>query len=46
MSNCAFGLTTTQIQAELSKDDLGICGKCDHLKFENGMMMCDLQKGD
>ena len=33
-------LTSAQFEAEIAKPDLGLCGKCDGVKYEDGILIC------
>ena len=40
--DCKKYLTKEQIISEFGKDDdLGHCAECSHIKFKDGLMICD-----
>lgn len=47
MNECKKNLTPKEIFMEFGKDDdLGACNGCPNLNYKNGIMTCDLMKGD
>ena len=41
-NDCLKNLTIEEIIKEFGNDDLEKCSHCDHLKYKNGIMECDL----
>ena len=41
-TDCLRNLTKEEIFKKFGDDDFEKCSKCDHLKYQNGIMTCDI----